>query len=388
MTMDRFHTRAGRLTLFTTFIMIWAPEILWAGPPVGDRPDEEQVVRVYRDVVPATVFLSSSYSTGSGRSSSIGSGFIIDEGGTILTNAHVVEGAHTVIAKLYDGQRVRAEVLGIDSYSDVAALRLTGVKGKIPFLRLGNSDALRIGQRALVIGNPFGLGFGLSTGILSGLNRLPPGLAFSEPRVPLIQTTAPINPGDSGGPLVNSDGRVIGITNAMLMGTQNIGFAVPIDLVKEVLGELKEKGKVSRPWLGIGGKFVTEEIRELFVLPLADGLLVGEVYPGSPAADGGLQAGTVDVTVAGEPWMMGGDLIVSLQGRSLRTMEEFISASKDLKVGETVSVEFIRDRMRRKTSLVVAERPQGLSHMTSMPIGKAGRPWTQKEAPSPSTRTP
>jgi S1-C subfamily serine protease len=380
----RFHS----CTVFSLLLAVLAagPGVLWAGA-TGDRPDEEQVVRVYRDVVPATVFLSSSYTTGNGRNSSIGSGFIVDEAGTILTNAHVVEGAHTVMARLYDGQRVRAEVLGIDSYSDVAALRLTGVKGKVPFVRLGTSDALRIGQRALVIGNPFGLGFGLSTGILSGLNRLPPGLAFSEPRVPLIQTTAPINPGDSGGPLVNSEGRVIGITTAMLMGTQNIGFAVPIDLVKEVLGELKASGKVSRPWLGVGGKFVTEEIRELFVLPLADGLLVGEVYPGGPAAEGGLQAGTVDVTVAGEPWMMGGDLIVSLQGRSLRTMEDFISAFKDLKVGETVSVEFIRDRMRRRTSLVVTERPQGLSHITSMPIGNAGRP-SQKEAPAPSSRTP
>lgn len=376
MMMKRFKMPDPWLVLLTAVSLIWAPELLSAGL-VGERPDEEKVVQVYRDVVPATVFLSSSYTSGSGRNASIGSGFIVDEAGTVLTNAHVVEGAHTVMAKLYDGQRVRAEVLGVDSYSDVAALRLTGVKGKIPFVQLGTSDALRIGQRALLVGNPFGLGFGLSTGILSGLNRLPPGVAFSEPRVPLIQTTAPINPGDSGGPLINSDGRVIGITTAMVLGTQNIGFAVPIDLAKEVLGELKAQGKVSRPWLGVGGKFVTEEIRELFVLPLADGLLVGEVFPGSPAADGGLRAGTVDVTVDSEPWNMGGDLIVSIQGRSLRTMEEFISAFKDLKIGETVSVEFIRDRMRRRTSLVVAERPQGLSHLTSMPIGKAARSWTQ-----------
>ena len=372
MIMSRFNAGERWLALLTAVSIMWAPGVLLAGA-VGDRRDEEQVVQGYRDVVPATVFLSSSYATGSGRNSSIGSGFIVDEAGTVLTNAHVVEGAHTVMAKLYDGQRVRAEVLGVDSYSDVAVLRLTGVNGKVPFVQLGTSDALRIGQRALVIGNPFGLGFGLSTGILSGLNRLPPGVAFSEPRVPLIQTTAPINPGDSGGPLMNSDGRVIGITTAMALGTQNIGFAVPIDLAKEVLGELKAKGKVSRPWLGVGGKFVTDEIRELFVLPLADGLLVGEVFPGSPAADGGLRAGTVDVTVASEPWMMGGDLIVSLQGRSLRTMEDFVSAFKSLKIGETVSVEFIRDRMRRRASLVVAERPQGLSHPTSMSIGKAAR---------------
>lgn len=370
MTENWFNKIEGCVLLLVT-MMCW-PGVILAGP-TGDRLDEDQVVRLYRDVVPATVFLASSYSTGGGRSSAIGSGFIVDEAGTVLTNAHVVDGAHTVIAKLYDGQRVKVEVLGIDSYSDVALLRLVGVEGKIPFLRLGTSDTLRIGQRTLLIGNPFGLGFGLSTGIISGLNRFPPGLTFSKPRVPLIQTTAPLNPGDSGGPLVNSEGRVIGITTAMMLGTQNIGFAVPVDIVKEVIGELKTKGKVIRPWLGVGGKFVTEEIRELFVLPLADGLLVEEVYPGSPAAEVGLHAGTVDVTVAGEPWMMGGDLITSLQDRSIRSIEDFVSTMKPLKVGETVSVEFIRDRMRRRISMVVAERPQGLSSLVPRPSG-AGLP--------------
>lgn len=383
MTKSRFALRDGCCLLLLAAVLCW-PDGLSAGP-TGDRLDEEQVVRLYQDVVPSTVFLASSYATGNGRSSAIGSGFIIDETGTVLTNAHVVDGAHTVIAKLYDGQRVKVEIIGIDSYSDVAMLRLVGVAGKIPFLRLGTSNTLRIGQRTLLIGNPFGLGFGLSTGIISGLNRLPPGLTFSKPRVPLIQTTAPLNPGDSGGPLVNSEGRVIGITTAMLMGTQNIGFAVPVDVVKEVIGELKAKGKVTRPWLGVGGKFVTEEIRELFVLPLADGLLVEEVYPGSPAVEAGLHAGAVDVTVAGEPWMMGGDLITSLQDRPIRSLEDFVLTMKPLKVGETVSVEFIRDRMRQRTSLVVAERPQGLSGLVSGPSGTGSpmpRSWSHKELPT------
>jgi serine protease Do len=364
-------------------VVLWWPSGLSAGP-TGDRLDEEQVVRVYRDVVPATVFLASSYSTGGGRSSTIGSGFIVDEAGTVLTNAHVVDGAHTVIAKLYDGQRVKVEVLGIDSYSDVAVLRLVGVTGKLPFLRLGTSDALRIGQKTLVIGNPFGLGFGLSTGIISGLDRFPTGLSISEPRVPLIQTTAPLNPGDSGGPLLNSEGRVVGITTAMMVGTQNIGFAIPVDVAKEILGELKMKRKVSRPWLGVGGKFVTEEIRELFVLPLADGLLVGEVYPGGPAAVAGLQAGAIDVTVAGEPWIMGGDLIVSLQGQPFRKTEDLISAYKTFKIGETISVEFIRDRIRQRTSIVIGERPQGPPNLTSTYSGRvspAPRSWSHKGSP-------
>ena len=293
MTKSRFAQRDVYCLLLLA-VVLWWPSGLSAGP-TGDRLDEEQVVRVYRDVVPATVILASSYSTGGDRSSTIGSGLIVDEAGTVLTNAHVVDGAHTVIAKLYDGQRVKVDVLGIDSYSDVAVLRLVGVTGKLPFLRLGTADALRIGQKALVIGNPFGLGFGLSTGIISGLDRFPTGLSISEPHVPLIQTTAPLNPGDSGGPLINSEGRVVGITTAMMVGTQNIGFAIPVDVVKEILGELKMKRKVSRPWLGVGGKFVMEEIRELFVLPLADGLLVGEVYPGgcpSPDMYGRIQFST------------------------------------------------------------------------------------------------
>jgi len=153
---------------------------------------------------------------------------------------------------LYEGERVKVEIFGIDSYSDVAMLRLIGVEYKMPFLRLGTSDTLRIGQKTLLIGNPFGLDFGLSTGIISGLDRFPPTLTLDKPRVPLIQTTAPLNPGDSGGPLVDADGRVIGITTAMMMGTQNIGFAVPMDVVIEVIGELKTKGKVTRPWLGVG----------------------------------------------------------------------------------------------------------------------------------------
>ncbi len=347
--------------------VLWWPGLTLAAGAGTDRLDEEQAVRVYREVVPATVFITSSFSSGSGRRATIGSGFLVDDAGTIVTNAHVVHGAHTVTVKLYDGQRVRAEVLGIDTYSDVAVLRLRELKGKVPFLRFGASDSLRIGQRTLVIGNPHGLGFGLSTGIISGLDRLPPGLSLTEARVPLIQTTAPINPGDSGGPLVASDGRVIGITTAMLSGTQNIGFAVPVNIVKDVAAKLKATGQVRRPWVGIGGKFVTEEIRELFVLPLADGLLVEEVYPGSPADDAGIQPGTVDVTVAGEPWMMGGDLIVSMQGQPIRKTEEFVALLGTLKIGDTLTVELLRDRLRKRVSMVVGERPRALSSIVPVP---------------------
>ena len=339
-------------------ICLLGPPLAYAGP-AENQPDEEQAVRIYKQVVPATVFLSSSYSAGTGRTSAIGSGFIVDDAGTILTNAHVVDGAHTIMAKLYDGQRVKVDVIGIDHFTDIAVLKLKGFTGTLQTVRLGSSERLRVGQRTLVIGNPYGLGFGLSTGILSGIDRVPPTVNFKEPRVPLLQTTAPVNPGDSGGPLLNSDGLVIGVTTSMLAGAQSLGFAIPVDLAKDVLTELKAQGKVVRPWVGVAGKFVTEEIRDLFVLPLTDGLLVEEVAPGSPAAIAGLRAGTIDVVVVGEPWMMGGDLIVSMQGQALHSVRDFISTLKTLKIGDTVPIEYLRDRVRGRLTVVVGERPPG-----------------------------
>lgn len=340
--------------------------------PGVQRADDEHAVRVYKQVVPSTVFLFASYTTGTNRNSRIGSGFIVDEAGTVLTNAHVVEGARSIMARLYDGQTVKIEVIGIDGYSDVAVLRLVGGTGKIVPVRLGTSERLEIGQRTHVIGNPFGLGFGLTTGILSGLNRIPPELTLSEPRVPLLQTTAPLNSGDSGGPLVDSDGRVIGVTTSMLMGTQNIGFAIPIDVAKAVLAEIKTTGRVMRPWIGVAGKFVTEPIRELFVMPLADGLLVEDVVPGSPADVAGIRAGTLDVTVAGEPWMIGGDLIVSMQGQPLSSVQDFLLMLKTVKIGDIVPMEIIRDHIRMKASVVVGERPQGLPRPHKEPLGRIG----------------
>jgi S1-C subfamily serine protease len=178
-----------------------------------------------------------------------------------------------------------------------------------------------------------------------------------EARVPLLQTTAPMNPGDSGGPLVDSEGRVIGVTTAVLAGTQNIGFAVPINLVKEIVTELKTTGRIQRPWLGVAGKFITQEIRELFVLPFTDGMLVEMVARDSPASHAGLLAGDIDVVVSGQPWMMGGDIIVAIKGTPVQAVQDFLMVLKQLRIGETVDVEFLRDRERQKVSLTVSERP-------------------------------
>ncbi|MDP3596434.1 MAG: trypsin-like peptidase domain-containing protein [Nitrospirota bacterium] len=348
--------------LLLVFLAPWPAEAA-ATPEV----EEAQTVRVYKEIVRATVFLSSSYVAGPGTNTTVGTGFILDETGTVVTNAHVVSGAHHVTATLYDGQRVKVEVIGIDHYTDVAVLQLKGFAGKLPTVRLGSSETLQIGQRTFVIGNPYGLGFGLSTGILSGINRTPPTLDLMAPSVPLLQTTAPINPGDSGGPLVNSEGHVIGVTTALLAGTQNIGFAIPINLVKEVVTELKTTGRVQRPWIGVAGKFITDDIRELFVLPLTDGMLVETVAPDSPASHAGLRAGTVDVVVSGQPWMMGGDIIVAINGTPVHAVRDFLIVLKTLRIGETIDMEFLRDRARQTLSVIVSERPQE----SSAPSGRS-----------------
>ncbi|OQW34358.1 MAG: hypothetical protein A4E20_11135 [Nitrospira sp. SG-bin2] len=347
------HTVAALTILFLVLL-----ESQHAGSVSAVESDEQQTVAIYTKTVRATVFLSSSFTTGLVSGKSMGTGFIIDESGTVVTNAHVVGGARDISAQLYGGEKSKVEIVGVDHYTDVAVLKLKGFTGKLSTVDLGSSEKLRIGQRTFVIGNPYGLGFGLSAGILSGLDRMPSSVNFTEPRIALLQTTAPVNPGDSGGPLLNSDGKVIGVTTSMLEGTQNIGFAIPINLVKDIVLELKTAGRVRRPWLGVAGKFITEEIRDLFVLPLTDGMLIETVVPDSPATEAGLRAGTIDVVVSGQPWMMGGDILTAVRGMRVSTVQDFLAVLKELEIGQTIDIEFIRKRERLKTLLTVQERPQ------------------------------
>lgn len=368
------------VALTILFLVLLEPQHARSASAV--ESDEQQAVKIYAQTVRATVFLSSSFTAGLVTGKSMGTGFIIDESGTVITNAHVVGGARDISAQLYGGEKSKVEIVGVDYYTDVAVLKLKGFTGTLSKVDLGSSEKLRIGQQTFVIGNPYGLGVGLSAGILSGLDRMPSSVNFTEPRIALLQTTAPINPGDSGGPLLNSDGKVIGVTTSILEGTQNIGFAIPINLVKEVVLELKTAGRVRRPWLGVAGKFITEEIRDLFVLPLANGMLIETVVPDSPATEAGLRAGAIDVVVSGQPWMMGGDILTALRGARVSTVQDFLAVLKGLEIGQTIDIEFIRDRERLKTLLTVQERPQ-------IPYGQFLRPTeTPHQGRKPLKRDP
>ena len=348
--------------------------------------NEDHLVRLYQHLAPATVYLSVIYDSlhplSDPSTTGVGAGFIIDKSGTVLTNAHVVDGATIITVTLFDGNRVTAELLALDSAQDIAILRLPPAKHGYPTVALGDSKTLHIGQQALVVGSPFGLGFTLTSGIISGLGPAT-GLPGTTP-TRIIQTTAPINPGNSGGPLVDSKGEVIGITTATLMGAQNIGFAIPINTAKEVVAEFTAKGSITRPWLGIGGKFPADQMIALFAIPLAGGLIIEDVEDGSPAAEAGVKSGTLRLTVEDVPWVLGGDILLSLNGHPTIDPETFAKAIKPLAAGQQVEVEILRNGEHRRLWIVLRERPRGslrpktISSRPTVGLPSHGLPWKQQ----------
>src|SRR5258705_5735932 len=216
----------------------------------------------------------------------VGSGLLIERDGQVLTNAHVVDGAASLSVTLDSGARAPARVLGMDTVTDLALLRIE-TSTPLPAARLGDSAALRVGDEVVAIGNPMGLEQTMTRGIVSGLNRILPGLAEQ----PMIQTDAPINPGNSGGPLVDRCGSLLGLNKLISEEANSIGFALPINAAKAVRRELRETGRVVRPWLGLQGREVDGQLSSILKLPLAPGYLVEIVYDGSPADRAGMRGG-------------------------------------------------------------------------------------------------
>ena len=321
--------------------------------------DQGSTIRIYKKVAPATVFIKSAltgdYMTG-GVSSSIGSGIILDREGLILTNAHLVDKAAQILVILHDGTQLGASLMGSDLITDLALLRVDLPKTHRATALLGNSDRMEIGQEVVAIGHPFGLGYALTTGVVSGFGTTPDPQAMPHERV--IQTSAAINPGNSGGPLVNKDGQVIGINMAVMAGGQNIGFAIPINTAKSVVNELRTHGRVVRPWLGITGKLVPEHVINLFAVPLVKGLLVARLDEGSPAQRAGLRSGTLNVVINGEPWVLGGDIVMSVNGLEIATPEQYAAVLKTLSIGDIVTLRLFRNGAYEEITATIEEHPQ------------------------------
>ena len=294
-----------------------------------------------------------------------GSGFVYDTEGHIVTNNHVVAEADKVEVTFYDGSIVEAEVVGSDPDSDLAVVQVDIAPESLRPIEWGNSDLLRVGQRAVAIGNPFGLEGTLTSGIISALGRSLPTEqgAFRIPEI--IQTDAAINPGNSGGPLLNSQGQVIGINTAIVPNRSafgersflGVGFAVPANLVKRVIPSLIEFGEYRHPWIGFSGNSVTTEIAAEMELPEVAGALVAEVISGSPADKAGLRGGTREVI--GINTLLGGDVIIGIDDEPVREFDDLLSfLSRKGEVGKEVTLTIIRDGKQQTLPLTLDARPK------------------------------
>jgi S1-C subfamily serine protease len=296
-----------------------------------------------------------------------GSGFLIDEEGHLLTNAHVVEGADRVDVQLgEDGETQSAEVVGTDPSSDIAVLKVEDTQGAQP-LPLGDSTKTEVGDPVVAIGNPFGLDRTVTSGIVSALQRqiqAPNGFSISE----VIQTDAAINPGNSGGPLLDASGRVIGINSQIASqsgGNEGVGFAVPVTTVREVAQELIDGGSVERAYLGITGGDITPEIADALNLPVDQGVLIEQVLEGGPSDQAGIKGATGQETIGGQPVPVGGDIIVMVDGKDVAGMDEVISAVDERKPGEELTLTVRDGEGEREVTVMLGERPAQVQDSSS-----------------------
>ena len=300
----------------------------------------------------------------------LGTGFVVDEEGYILTNAHVVDEsgqrASSVTVVFNKGgsetQRVPGELVGVDVGSDVAVIKVDPGKVDLKALPLGDSDKVVVGEPVVAIGNPLGYDFSITAGIVSATGRslqAPNGQTIPNG----IQTDAAINQGNSGGPLINDQGRVIGINEQIASqggGNDGLGFAVPINTAIRSLEQIKASGEVQYAWLGVGLQTLTSDIAGMFNMKNQGGALVEQVSPGSPADKAGIQGGDQTVTVQGEQFTIGGDVIVKVDDTEIKTADDLIAYLGTKKPGDTVKVTVDRDGKTQEIPVTLAKRPSNL----------------------------
>ena len=332
-----------------------------AEAPAAPAAREGGVQAVVARSAPAVVKVTSGREGAGGR---LGSGFLVDRRGRILTNAHVVDGEDDVTVTFDDGTESPAEVLGEDESTDLAVLRARDVPDGVRPLPLGRSTGLVVGDPVIAIGNPFGLERTATTGIVSALKRI-----ISAPNdfeiQNVIQTDAAINQGNSGGPLLDGSGRVLGINSQIASesgGNDGIGFAVPIDTIRPVADAIIASGAAQHAWLGITGRQVTPEVAEALGEPGVRGVAIVSVDERGPAAGAGLREAT---TPAGADVPRGGDIIVAVGGRAVRDMADVILAVSSRAVGDPLRLTVLRDGDRVDVDMTLADRPSDVGVATT-----------------------
>ena len=319
--------------------------------------DEEINIRIYDELGPGVVNVTS---TTLERNfwfdviprQGVGSGVVIDREGRIVTNFHVVQEASRIEVTLYDKSSYEAKVLGTDRFNDLAILEIECPAEKLHPIKLGASDNLKVGQKVLAIGNPFGFEHTLTTGIISSLGR---SLRTQSGIIEnVIQSDAAINPGNSGGPLLNTRGELIGINTAIYSRSgesAGIGFAVPVSILRRIVPDLVSFGYVRRPWFGVQGRALTPRLASALNLPVQEGVLIERVEEGSSSDLAGLRGGRRRVLLGNFFLIIGGDILVSLDGRPVRTRDDLDRLLADKRPGDRISASFYRGGRRIETAI-------------------------------------
>jgi S1-C subfamily serine protease len=337
---------------------------LWSGPEVvqsaGLGSDEQNNIDIYKGAHAAVVNITSTVYERNWFLDLIpqqgtGSGFLVDESGRILTNNHVISGSQELEVTLTDQTKYRAHAVVRDAGNDIALIQISPRK-KLPYLRLGESEGLQVGQKVLAIGNPFGLEGTLTTGVISSLSR---SLKDQNGRTldGMIQTDAAINPGNSGGPLLDSRGNVIGINTAIYGPGANIGigFALPINRAKAMLNEYAEKGRFAPPRLGVSVQYIAGDLAEALELPREGGLLIVEVERGSAAEEAGLRGARRWAVVGNYQIAVGGDLIVAIDGKAMENRNSLSAAMNHKRPGDTIEMTVFRAGKTLKVKVKLGE---------------------------------
>ncbi|MGY5143858.1 MAG: S1C family serine protease [Candidatus Nitrosopumilus sp. bin_32a] len=292
----------------------------------------------------------------------IGSGFVFDKKGHIITNAHVVKNANKVVVTFLDGRSYNADIIGTDEYTDIAIIKVNADLTRLHPLSIGDSSNLKVGEQIAAIGNPFGLSGSMTSGIVSQLGRLlPSGLGYQIPDV--IQTDAAINPGNSGGPLLNMRGEIVGINTAIQSATgefTGVGFSIPSQTVAKIVPTLIADGEYKHPWIGIAGRDIDPDMAKVLDLKDAIGFLVITVVEDSPAFHAGLIASEKTIDVDGISYPVGGDIILSVDGKEVRKIDDIlVHLQRTKSVGDEMVLEILRDGRTTNVTIVLGERPNG-----------------------------
>jgi S1-C subfamily serine protease len=334
-------------------------ELTQAAGPANFDADEQNNIAVYKKALPSVVNITSTavafdFFYGAVPQQGMGSGFVIDTEGHILTNNHVVEGARQLEVTTSDKKKYKAQIVGTDPVHDLAVIQIPNKS--VPQAEIGDSKSLVVGQKVYAIGNPFGLSGTMTRGIISSIRSLKGQRGFIDEA---IQTDAAINPGNSGGPLLNARGQVIGINTMILTGgveqSAGIGFAIPINTAKAVLDDLVHLGRVRRPEMGVRTIPIGPELADQMGLAADSGLLVVEVVPGSAADRAGLRGGTERAYLGNAPIMIGGDLLVAIDGQPVEDQQDLSHIMQNHRSGDTVTVTVYRGKRRMDFKLVLGE---------------------------------